>query len=32
MYLIGPKKETIETVAKLLKETCGKLMMYEDLG
>jgi hypothetical protein len=32
MYLIGPKKDTIETVAKLIKETCGKLMMYEDLG
>jgi hypothetical protein len=32
MFIIGPKKETIETVAKLLLETCGKLMMYEDLG
>lgn len=32
MFIIGPKKETLETVAKLLQETCGKLMMYEDLG
>lgn len=32
MYLIGPEKKTIETVANLIKETCGKLMMYEDLG
>ena len=32
MFIIGPEKETLETVAKLLKETCGKLMMYEDLG
>jgi len=32
MYLIGPKKETIKTLANLIKDTCGKLMMYEDLG